>query len=90
MKNGPKLIFLQIFEQFGKKCLFAKKRYAEILHVCSAVAKNVEKKVKLLNRIFIGSANVAPDCKSKSRSSLFLQLFGKNGKISSKFSSLEN
>ncbi len=25
MKNDPKLIFLQIFENFRKKCLFAKK-----------------------------------------------------------------
>ena len=62
-----KIDFFANFRKLQKKLPICKKRYAEILHVGSAVAKNVEKKVKSNIRIFFGSAKVAPDCKMSAK-----------------------
>ena len=57
-----KIAFFANFPKLQKKLLICKKKYTKILHAARAVVTNVEKKVKSNNRIFFGSAKVAPDC----------------------------
>ena len=57
-----KITFFANFRKLQKKLPICKKKFAEILNVARAVVTNVEKKVKPINRIFFGSAKVAPDC----------------------------
>ena len=57
-----KIDFFANFRKLQNKLPICKKKYAEILHTTRAVVTNVEKKVKPINRIFFGSAKVAPDC----------------------------
>ena len=59
-----KIAFFANFRKLQKKLLICKKKYTKILHAARAVVTNVEKKVKSNNRIFFGSAKVAPDCRS--------------------------
>ena len=57
-----KINFFANFRKLQKKVPICKKKYTKILHTAHAVVTNVEKKVKSRNRIFFGSAKVAPDC----------------------------
>ena len=59
-----KIDFFANFRKLQKKLPICKKKYTKILNVARAVVTNVEKKVKSTNRIFFGSAKVAPDCSS--------------------------
>ena len=54
--------FFANFRKLQKKLPICKKNYAEILHVDSAIVKNVEKKSQTNNQNFFTSAKVAPDC----------------------------
>ena len=58
-----KIDFFAIFRKLQKKLPICKKRYAEILHNGGAVVTNVEIKSNRHNRIFFGSAKVAPGCR---------------------------
>ena len=68
-----KIDFFANFRKLQKKLPICKKKYAEILHTTRAVVTNVEKKVKPINRIFFGSAKVAPDCNLSNISCVFSQ-----------------
>ena len=61
-KKCFKINLFSKIRKLQKKLPICKKKYAEILHTTRAVVTNVEKKVKSTNRIFFGSAKVAPDC----------------------------
>ena len=52
-EKRSKIDFFVNFRKLQKKLPICRKRYAEILHVGSAVVKNVEKKVKPIIRIFL-------------------------------------
>ena len=62
MKNASTLIFLQIFENFRKICLFAKKKYADIFRNGGAVVTFVEKKVKSIVREKLSSTFGVTSC----------------------------
>ena len=57
-----KIDFFVNFRKLQKTLRICKKRYGKIINVARAVVTSVEKKVKPRNRIFCGSAKVAPDC----------------------------
>ena len=58
-----KIDFFSNFRKLQKKLPFPGKPYGSIRETSRAVVTIVEKKVKSTNRIFFGSAKVAPDCK---------------------------
>ena len=58
-----KIDFFANFRKLQKKLPIYKKKYTKILNAARAVVTSGEKKVKSRNRIFFGSAKVAPDCK---------------------------
>ena len=61
-EKRSKIDFFVNFRKLQKKLPICKKKYVKILNSVRAVVTDVEKKVKSNNRIFFGSAKVAPDC----------------------------
>ena len=62
-KKWFKIDFFANFRKLQKKLPICKKKYTEILNVTRAVVTIVEKKSNRHNRIYFGSAKVAPGCK---------------------------
>ena len=60
-----KINFFANFRNLQKKLAICKKKYTKILNVARAVLTIVEKKSNQHNRIYFGSAKVAPGCSPK-------------------------
>ena len=66
-QKTPKIDFFPIFRNLQKKVPICKKKYAKILNSVRAVVTDVEKNSESNNRIFFGSAKIAPDCRAIGR-----------------------
>ena len=75
MKYASKSLFFVNFRKLQKKLPICKKKFAEILNVARAVVTNVEKKSNRHNRIFFGSAKVAPGCRESAMTRISSNFF---------------